>query len=157
MKKIDFLIKLAKKRVLEIVEPSEEIKESYIKKSENSIISAKILLGSGQLENSIALSYYGMYNLLTALLFKAGIKCENHNGSILILKEIFNFDNLDILNAKKERIDKQYYTDFHITKEDVTQAIKDAEIFNNKLLDFISRMNNKDVQNYRDKLKEAIN
>lgn len=156
MKKISFLTKLFKKDVLEIVEPSEEIKESYIKKSENSMISAKILLKNEQLENSIALSYYGMYNMLTALLFKSGIKCENHNGSIMILKEIFDFDNQDIFNAKKERVDKQYYTDFHITREDVIEAIKNAEIFNNKLLDFISRVNNKDIQNYRTKLKEII-
>ena len=87
MKKISFLNKLFKKNVLEIVEPSEEIKESYVKKSENSLISAKILLKNEQLENSIALSYYSMYNMLTALLFKTGIKCENHNGSIIILKD----------------------------------------------------------------------
>lgn len=156
MKKIGFLTSLFKKDVLEIVEPSEEIKESYIKKSENSMISAKILLKNEQLENSIALSYYGMYNMLTALLFKTGIKCENHNGAIMILKEVFDFDNQDILNAKKERVDKQYYTDFYITREDVIDAIKNAEIFNNKLIDFISRVNNKDIQNYRNKLKEII-
>lgn len=156
MKKISFLIKLSKKQVLEIVEPSEEIKGSYIKKSENSLISAKILLENNQLENSISLSYYSMYNMLTALLFKCGIKCENHNGSIIILKEVFDYDNKDISEAKKERIDKQYYTDFHIAKQDVINAIKDAEIFNNILLDFISKVNNKDIQNYRNKLKELI-
>jgi len=39
-----------------------------------------------------------------ALLFKVGIKSENHTASILLLKELFGLDNSKILNAKKERM-----------------------------------------------------
>jgi len=154
MKKINFLIKLREEGKLGLVEPSEEIKKSYILKSESNLTSAKILLENNKLEESIALTYYSMYHMLTALFFKAGIKCENHSASAIIMKEVFSLDNLDIVNAKSERVDKQYYTGFDIAKQEVLEAIKNAESFNSKLLDFISRINNKAIENYRKILEE---
>jgi uncharacterized protein (UPF0332 family) len=156
MKKTNFLSRLNKEKKLELVEPSEEIKESYIKKSENGLSSAKILLNNEKLEEAIALSYYSMYHMLTALLFKTGIKCENHSGTIALMKELFNLNNSDILLAKSERIDKQYYTDFHITKEETKNAIRNAEIFNSKILDFISKLNNEHIKIYRKKFQELM-
>ncbi len=97
-----------------------------------------------------------MYRMLTALLFKIGIKCENHSASIILLKEIFDIDNKNISLAKEERIDKQYYTGFHITKREVISAIKNAEIFNSNLLDFISKLNNNNIKEYREKFKKII-
>ena len=154
MKKINFLVKLSKEDKLKLVESSEEIKESYIKKSESSLASAKILLANEKLEESIALSYYSMYHVLNALLFKVGIKFENHTGAIIIMKEVFGLDNSDILRAKFERVDKQYYTDFSITRREVKDSIKNAEIFNSKLFDFISRLSNEDTKKYRNIFRE---
>jgi len=149
MKKTNFLIKIKKEGKLELVKPSEEIKESYIRKSESNLTSAKILLDNNKLEEAVGLAYYSMYNLLLALLFKVGIKSENHSASMIILKEIFLFDNAEIFYAKTERIDKQYYIDFSITKEDIKDTVRKAEIFNSKLIDFISKLNNEDIINYR--------
>ena len=109
MRKINFLAKLFDEGKLQLVNPSEEIKDSYIKKSESNLISAKILLENNKLEESVSLVYYSMYHMLTALLFKVGIKCENHSASIILLKELFSIDNSGIFFAKKERVDKQYY------------------------------------------------
>ncbi|MEK6952531.1 MAG: HEPN domain-containing protein [Nanoarchaeota archaeon] len=154
MKKISFLTKLRKQNKLSLVEPSEEIKDSYILKSESNIASSKILLENNRLEESVALTYYSMYHMVTALLFKVGIKCENHTATIILLKELFNIDNSDISHAKTERLDKQYYTDFSITKQEVTEAIKNAEMFNGNLLDFLSKINNKNVEKYRELFEE---
>ena len=154
MKKINFLSKLKREEKIELIEPSEEMKQSYMTKSESNLISAKILLSNNRLEESVGLAYYGMYHLLMALLFKIGIKSENHSASIILLKEIFGQDNKEIFNAKTERIDKQYYVDFVITKEDVQDTIKKAESFNRKMIDFISKVNNEDVKNYRRKFLE---
>lgn len=96
MKKINFLKKLYKEGKLKIIESSEEIKNSYIEKSESNLISAKILLGNDRLEESISLAYYSMYHILTALFFAVGIKCENHTASIILLKDIFDIDNKKI-------------------------------------------------------------
>jgi len=157
MKKIKFLMKLNKENKLEVIEPSEEIKQSYIEKSESNLESSKILLNNNKLEESIILTYYSLYNLLTALLFKTGIKCENHSASIILMKELFNLNNSEISNAKSERIDKQYYTDFEVTKQEVIEAIQNAEEFNNNLFDFISKLNNEDINTYRKSFKTLIN
>lgn len=156
MKKVNFLNKLKKEGKLEIVESSEEIKQSYIKKSESSVISAKILLENNRLEESVGLSYYCMYHILTALLFKIGIKSENHAASIILLKKIFDIDNFEISYAKKERIDKQYYINFKITKEQAIDAIRKAEIFSDVITDFISRLNNENIEMHRKKFKGLL-
>jgi len=44
MRKISFGAKLKREGILELVEPSEEIMQSYLKKSESYLGSAKILL-----------------------------------------------------------------------------------------------------------------
>jgi len=147
------LAKLFDEGKLQLVNPSEEIKDSYIKKSESNLISAKILLENNKLEESVSLVYYSMYHILTALLFKVGIKCENHSASIILLKELFSIDNSGIFFAKEERVDKQYYTDFNITKQEILEAIRIAENFNKRLLDFISKLDNQKIKEYREKFK----
>ena len=93
MKRVNFLIKLKKEGKLKLVEPSGNVTSSYVQKAENSLKSAKILLENNQIENSVPIAYYSMYNMLTALLFKIGIKCENHTGAIILLKDLFGIDN----------------------------------------------------------------
>ena len=142
-----FLNKLKNEEKLGLVEPSENICESYSDKSANCLKSAKLLLQNNLYENSVGMSYYAMYNQLTALLFMVGIKCENHAGSILLLKILFNEEELFklISNAKKERIDKQYYVTTEkdeITKEIAEELLKNAEDFVLKIKLLIKRLNN---------------
>ncbi len=115
MRRTRFLVRLVREGKLESVEPSEKIAMSYLHKSESNLASAKILLEKAHPEESVSLAYYCMYNALTALLFRTGIKCGNHSASISLLKEVFGIDNEDISFAKKERIEKQYYVDFQVT------------------------------------------
>jgi len=156
MKKTNFLNKLHNEGKLKLVEPSEEIKESYLKKSESHLSSAKILLQNSRLEEAVSMAYYSMYYTLTALLYKTGIKCENHTATIIILKEIFNTDNEKIAFAKKERIDKQYYVDFQITKKEVKELINATEEFNTTLLNKIARINREYIHKHREKLKNLL-
>lgn len=156
MKSVDFLKTLKIEGKLSLVEPSDIVSKSYVEKSESNLASAKILLENNKLEESVSLAYYSMYHLLTSLLFKVGIKCENHTGSIIILKEIFNIDNKYLLSAKKERVDKQYYVDFHITKEEVDEMIKEAEKFNKKIYDLIEKLQSKNIKEYREKYTKIV-
>lgn len=156
MKKINFLTNLAKEGKLKLVEPSKIIKESYIIKSKNSLKSARILLDSNQIEDSVPMVYYSMYNILTALLYEVGIKCENHSASIIMLKELFKLDNSKISFAKTERVDKQYYIDFKITKKDVEDLIKIANEFNNIIYNFIDSLTTKEISKYMEELKETF-
>lgn len=156
MKKAGFLRRLHREKKLKIVEPSEEVRQAYLEKSSSSMKSAEILLENSLLENSVPATYYSMYDMVMALFFKAGIKCENHAGSIILLKELFMFDNSKIEFAKKERVDKQYYVDFKISKEEVENLISMAKEFNSSLYDFIDKLTNKDINTFKEKLKKIL-
>lgn len=151
MKKVNFLNKLRKKGKLKLIEPSEEIKESYIGKADNCLRSAKILLQNDLYENSVAEAYYAMYNCLLALLYNVGIKSENHSASIILLKRLFNEKNLFglISSAKEERIDKQYYVEseqkYKVTRDSSSSMISKTEDFMVKTKLLIDKTNNDDI------------
>jgi uncharacterized protein (UPF0332 family) len=107
MKKRNLSNQLHKEGKLLLVEPSDDIKDAYLKKSESGLSSAKILLEKEKLEESVSLAYYSMYYITLALFLKTGIKCENHSATIILLKRIFGIDNSHISFAKRERVDKQ--------------------------------------------------
>ena len=159
MKKPSFLRKLKKEGKLELVEPSEEICRSYTEKADNCLKSAKLLLQHNLYENSVSMSYYTMYNLLTALLFKCGMKCENHAASIILFKRLFGRADLfkTISFAKEERIDKQYYVtsekDFVLTKEATEDMLKMAEDFLVKMKLLTAELKNEQIVNLREKFK----
>jgi len=156
MKKRNLFKQLHKEGKLLLVEPSDDIKDAYLKKSESSLSSAKILQEKDKLEESISLAYYSMYYITLALFFKAGIKCENHSATIILLKKIFGIDNSHISFAKRERVDKQYYVDFHITKKDVKDLIRIAEKYSAMIYDFIERLNTEKIEDYRKKMRDLL-
>ncbi len=156
MKELNFLKKLKRKRVIELVESSEEMKSSYLIKGENCLKSAKILFSSQLYENSISEAYYCMYNSLLSLLFKIGIKSENHSASISLFDKLIEDDCLvKIISwAKEERIDKQYYVETHqivkVTKESCNEMILKAEDFLVKMKLLINELNNEKINSARD-------
>ncbi len=111
MKKSNFLSKLKKENSLKLVEPSLEISDSYLSKSEKCIKVAKLAYEAGIYENAISEAYYSIYNSVLSLFFKCGIKCENHSASVILIKELFNLEELYPIfsELKKDRIDNQYY------------------------------------------------
>lgn len=161
MKKQKFLTKLFKEGKLDLVEPSNEISNSYIQKAENCFKSAKLLLSNNLLENSVINSYYAMYNSLLSLLFKIGIKSENHSGSIMLLEEIFNLESLYkiIEKAKEERIDKQYYVETKgaiLEKESAKETLENAEDFLMQIKILIESLTNEQITKFRNKFREII-
>lgn len=150
------MVKLNNEEKLKEVEPSENIKTAYIQRSNESLSSAKALLQIGNLKDSVALSYYSMYHCLLAALFRIGIKCENHSASIILLKEVFEIDNTKISKAKSERVDKQYYVDFEVNKEEAEESIKIAEEFINKLSNVIAKLNEAAIKKYHKKAADLF-
>src|SRR3989338_291054 len=142
------LRKLVKLKILQIVEPSENLKNSYLQKSDDSLKSAKILSTNGQYADAIALSYFSMYYSVLALFYLIGVKSENHNASIFLLKRIFDIDNEVIKKAKFERKDKQYYPNFAVSEKEVLDALISAEDFNAEILNFITGLTFKDRDSY---------
>lgn len=105
------------------------------------------------------MSYYTMYDSLTALFFKAGIKCENHAGSILLFKKLFGRQDLFklISFAKEERIDKQYYV---TSKQEIPgegsakDLVSKAENFAVQIKLIIQNLANPDIEKIREKFRE---
>jgi len=156
MKKPSFLNRLFKEEKIKETEPSEEVSKAYLEKSAKSLSSAKALFDIGNLEDSVAMAYYSMYHCLLSLLFRVGIKCENHAAAIIMLKKVFGIDNSSISKAKTERIDKQYYLDFVVTDNDAKQSIEFAEDFISEIKDFIDRLNNKKIEELHKKAMELL-
>jgi len=161
MKELVFLNKLITERKIEKVEISNEISLSYLEKSNNSLKSSKLLLENGLYEDSISSSYYSMYNSLLSLLFKVGIKSENHTGSIILLKSLFDKEELYrlIWKAKKERIDKQYYITsekVEITKEIAEKMNYDSIEFTIQIKLLMQNLNTDKLNKMNDRYNEII-
>ena len=127
----------------------------YLMKAENCLKSSKILFQNQLYENSTSEAYYCIYNSLLALLFKIGIKSENHSASIILFGKLFNNKELTkiALWAKEERIDKQYYVEtkqiIRATKESCSEMILKAEYFFLKLRLIINEINNEKIFSIR--------
>ena len=162
MTELTFLKKLKRKGIIELVEPSEEMKSSYLIKAENCLKSAKILFQSQLYENSTSEAYYCMYNSLLSLLFKIGVKSENHSASIILFDKLFeNKDLVKVISwAKEERIDKQYYVEtqqiIKVTKESCNEMILKAEDFLVKIKLLISEVGNEKISSARDSFIELL-
>ncbi len=162
MKELTFLKKLKRKGIIEMVESSEEMKSSYLIKAENCLKSAKILYQSQLYENSTSEAYYCMYNSLLSLLFKIGIKSENHSASIILFDKLFGNKELVkvIFWAKGERIDKQNYVETQqivkVTKESCNEMISKAEDFLVKMKLLISEVGNEKINSARNTFLELF-
>jgi uncharacterized protein (UPF0332 family) len=103
-----------------------------------------------------------MYNSLLSLLFKIGIKSENHSASIIIFDKLFeNKELVKIISwAKEERIDKQYYVETQqivkVTKESCNEMILKAEDFLVKMKLLISELNNEEINFARKSFEEIL-
>jgi uncharacterized protein (UPF0332 family) len=162
MKKQKFLKHLKKTGKIKITTPSNEISNSYLEKSKNCLKSSKILFQNNLYENSLSESYYSMYNSLLSLLFKIGIKSENHSGSIFIFEELFQKPKLSnlILEIKKERIDKQYYTEMlqktKVDKMKTESIISSSEDFSLEIRQILNELSLNDIHEKLKTLKNLL-
>ncbi|MEN6621170.1 MAG: HEPN domain-containing protein [Smithella sp.] len=154
--RIAFLKRLHKEGVLQLVTPSNEMKTAYLKKSESHLTSARLLLENDLFEQAVSMAYYSMYYTALALFYASGIKCENHTATIILLEEVFALDKTDLEDAKRERIDKQYYVTSAPVRDEVVDLIQTAELFNAGLLDGIDRLTNEKIEKFRKKFKSLI-
>ena len=159
MKKLSFLDKLKKEKNLELVEMSEDISKSYLIKSEKCSQVAKLVFNAEIYENAVSEAYYSIYNTVTALFYKCGIKCENHSAAVILVKHLFNLDDLHkiFFEFKKDRIDNQYYTPVinnePITKEKCEERLKTAQRFNVELRTYMEKITLEDINRIRENFK----
>ena len=155
MKNQNFLRKIKFQNQISLVEPNSEIKDSYLSDSESYFSSAKILFNLNKLKETTQLVYFSVYYSLLAILFRIGIKSENHLASVILLKEIFDIDNEFILSLRKKRV-ATYYPNFEIEKKILEKTINDAEEFNDKILNFLSNLSQEKINFYKNKFKNLL-
>ncbi|MFT4309284.1 MAG: HEPN domain-containing protein [Candidatus Woesearchaeota archaeon] len=151
-----FIKKMYKEGKIKITNPSEEICTAYLEKSDKSIISAKTLQEIQNYDDAVALTYYSMYYSALALLYKSGIKSKNHTATIILLKELYGIENRTIEEAKKERVDKQYYIDFKVARDEVNKGIEIAEEFNIIIREYIAKIKQKQITEVQEKMRKII-
>ncbi len=160
MKKLNFLDKLKDEQNLKLVESSDEISKSYLIKSENCARVAKLAFNDGIYENAVGEAYFSIYNSVTALFYKCGIKCENHSAAVILIKQLFKLEKLHLIFSefKKDRIDNQYYTPIAngqpITKEKCDERLKTAQKFNVELRAHMEKLTLEDIKDIRKKFEE---
>lgn len=147
---------LLKKGIIRLIEPSLNMKKSYFEMSKKFFKSADLLLKNDFYESSTSDFYYSLYNSLLGILFFCGIKSENHNSSINLLKDLFEKKELFeiILEVKKERIDKQYYHQTLATKENLIRIKSLCQKFNLEINSLFEELNEEKVKNLQIKLRK---
>lgn len=154
MKKSDFLNKLRLEKKLQLVAHSDELCSAYSLKADDSLKIAKLVFKNKFYESCVINSYYGMYNISLALLFKCGIKSENHSATIMLLNELLKIDVSVIRQAKKDRIDAQYYlpakTGIDVDAKIAEQSINDAEKFIYEIKSVIDKISNQEIKEARE-------
>lgn len=145
------------KEWLKIVEPSERLSYSYLQESKSSLERAIKNFQDKDLLWATIVLYYAEYYALYSFLQRIGVKCENHSCSILLVSYLLGEDKIKIINEHKDkRIDAQYYMKFG--KEwQVESMLNETKEFVSFFNELISNLKEKDINTYKNKLKEFSN
>lgn len=153
MVSIEWCIK--QKHGIELIEPNNNMSDSYIKMAEESI---GVL---SNIKNSMiwtsTTSYYIFYYSLYSLMLRIGIKCEIHSCSLEFMKKcLTDFYQVEDINMIKKafsaRINLQYYTDRPVDKEDIELVKSYCKTFFVKTKEILSRVTEEQIQTIRKRI-----
>lgn len=141
------------KKWARIIDPNDNLSYAYLQKARHDLVVLRSI-SSEDTEWKATVAYYARYHVLTALLLRVGVECKNHNCSLMIAESLFsNVISSDLLKevkeAKRQRIDLQYYTDRVIEKEEFEQNIKNVDGFVGKLQQIIESLIREDIDRIR--------
>ncbi|MBL7148040.1 MAG: hypothetical protein ISS82_04405 [Nanoarchaeota archaeon] len=149
---------LKQKHGLELIEPNDNMSDSYLKMAEESINILKNIEKSNIW--TATTSYYIFYYSLYSLMLKIGVKCEIHACSIEFMEKfLINFyDKKDVDMFKKafsSRIDLQYYADRPVDKPIIDESKKYCKEFFIKTKDILSKITNNQIEEIRNNLRKV--
>jgi len=109
----------------------------------------------------ISTAYYTVYFSLYAVLMKLGVKSEIHSCTIefakRFLKEYFEEKELDFIeDSLKARVDSQYYINRTVPDEQYNKMIQKAPKFLVKCKSILIKLNEKKVNEIRDKFQNIV-
>ena len=147
-----------KKEGLSLVEPNSNLANAYIKKAEEALESMRVNIIK---DWKISTAYYTVYFSLYAVLMKLGVKSEIHSCTIefakRFLKEYFEEKELDFIeDSLKARVDSQYYINRTVPDEQYNKMIQKAPKFLVKCKSILIKLNEKKVNEIRDKFKNIV-
>lgn len=151
MEKIEWCFKT--KKGLKIDKPNKNISESYLEQAENTLSKIKELVGEGDFLWASVRIYYCAYYSLYSFLRRIGVKSENHDCSIELIKKLLGDEfGEKIENFKKSRIDSQYYLKTQ-KKEDLLKNYKSVKNFYLELREKTKNLSEDEIEEYRKMLK----
>ena len=122
---------LNQKKGIEIVEPSDNLRDAYLVKAEDALDTLKT---SKSRDWQLTTAYYTIYNSIYSLLMKIGIKCEIHSCTIEFtkryLKDHFTPEDFELIDkAFSARIDSQYYVNRQVPDQNYDFITKKTPAF----------------------------
>ena len=150
--------KLKKENHITLTSHGLDIPNSYIEKSSNCFKAAQLLHENNLYENSISESYYAVYNYLLAILFRIGVKSQNHKGSIILFDVLFCLPRISstISNLKEKRIDYQYYVaKDNDCESDSNNCLLEAKDVIKNLKSIFNNLNDDEIRKLRKKLEDV--
>jgi uncharacterized protein (UPF0332 family) len=147
-----------KKEGLGLIESNSDLADAYIKKAEEALESMRVNIIK---DWKISTAYYTIYFSLYAVLMKLGVKCGIHSCTIefakRFLKEFFEDEELSFIeDSLKARIDSQYYADKTVPDEQYLKMIQKAPEFLVKCKSVIIKLNEKRVNEIRNKFQKEV-
>ena len=122
---------LQKKKGIELVEPSDNLREGYLIKAEEAL---DTLRTSKSRDWRLTTAYYAIYYGMYSLLMKIGVKCEIHSCTIeftkRFLKDHFSPEDFELIDkAFSARIDSQYYVNREVPDQNYDVIIRRVPSF----------------------------
>jgi uncharacterized protein (UPF0332 family) len=147
-----------KKEGLRLIEPNSDLANAYIKKAEEALESMRVNIIK---DWKISTAYYTIYFSLYSVLMKLGVKCEIHSCTIEFAKrfltDFFEENELEFTeDSLKARVDSQYYIDRTVPDEQYNKMIQKAPEFLVKCKSVLIKLNEKKVNEIRDKFQKEI-
>lgn len=143
---------MMQKHGIELVEPSDNLREAYIIKAEEALTTLRT---SKIRDWQITTAYYTIYHSIYSLLMKIGIKCEIHQCTIefakRFLKDKFLPEDFELIEkAFSARIDSQYYVNREVPDQNYEIIMKKTPAFLVKCKNIV--LEQKEINNIRDKV-----
>ncbi len=144
---------LLQKKGIELVEPSDNLREAYILKAEDAL---ETLQTTASRDWKLTTAYYTIYHGIYSLLIKIGIKCEIHSCTIEFAKRFldkhFSKEDFDLVDkAFSARIDSQYYVNRKVPDMNYKLIIRKTPSFLVKCKNMT--IEQKEILQIRDRIK----
>lgn len=141
---------------LKVTEPSREVALSYLNEAEKTLSKIKKLIDDEDFIWASVRIYYCAYYSLYAFLQKIGLKSENHDCTIKIMRELLGEKLLgNIEDFKKERISSQYHLKTG-QKSKILRSYSLVKEFHLSFRKIIFEISEENIKDYRSRIRRMI-